>query len=272
MIYELIKPGHVLQTITEISEEDFKDLSTLMDHLITSFFEANHVLILYENCGAATYSDLEVSDEIQNTFREDIRKQILKKEPDCNPVILQVLVELNLPVFIKRYKWSQGQIPGRFQRNLPSFYAKSFVFALDNFQTSLKVISQIPNLPYQSKIKDILDKFNQYFVHLRHVRNSAHHMEDRLRGLGSYNRQTKQKEKIQGQAISELGVSLGEGCLVVNSLFFNHYSFTNEDGSLGKVEISHSSMQVFHNCLQDLITTFEWQNYGIGEKVFLPEE
>lgn len=272
MIYEVTKAGYHLESIAEIEQEDFRDLESLIEHLISSFFEANHILILYKTCPPIKYEMDELSDEIKTSLKDRLRSLIERDHPEYNSITVDHLIDLNLPLFEKRHRWKQGQLPRSFERNLPYFYAKSFVFALDNFQKSLNVISLIPNLPNVLEIKRILEEFDNHFIHLRGVRNSAHHMEDRIRGLGPYNRKTGKKEKIQPKPVDEHGVKTDGGAMFINCLLNDNYSFTNDDGSLGKVEVSDISMSVFQNSLQQLLDAFKWNNHFGKDRIFLPDD
>ena len=211
MIFEVTKSGYRLDNTPEILQEDFRDMESLIDHLISSFFEANHILILYKTCLSKEDEVDELSDEVKTSLKDRLRALIERDHPEYDSFNVEHLIDLNLPLFEKRYRWKQGGLPRSFTRNLPHFYAKSFVFALDNFQKSLKVISLIPNLPNRLEVKRILKEFDDHFIHLRGVRNSAHHMEDRIRGLGPYNKAKKIKEKIQPKPIDEHGIKTDGG-------------------------------------------------------------
>lgn len=272
MIFEVTKSGYRLDKIPEISQEDFRDMESLIEHLISSFFEANHILILYQTCVSREGKIDELSDDIKTSLREKLRLLIEKDHPEYEPFTVEHLISLNLPLFEKRYRWKQGELPRSFKRNLPHFYGKSFVFALDNFQKSLKVISSIPNLPNRLEIKRILKEFDDHFIHLRGVRNSAHHMEDRIRGLGPYNKAKGKKEKIQPKPVDEHGIKTDGGAMFINCLLNHNYSFTNDDGSLGKVEISDLSMSVFQKSLQQLLDSFKWNTHFGADRIFLPND
>ncbi|MEO4174595.1 hypothetical protein [Acinetobacter pittii] len=272
MIFEVTKAGYRLESISEILEEDFRDMESLIEHLISSFFEANHILILFKKCFPREDEVNELSDEVKTSLKERLRTLIERDHPEYDSSTVEHLINLNLPLFEKRYRWKEGELPRSFKRNLPHFYAKSFVFALDNFQKSLKVISLIPNLPNHLEIERILKEFDGHFIHLRGVRNSAHHMEDRIRGLGPYNKRLGKKEKIKPKPIDEHGIKADGGAMLINCLLNNNYSFTNDDGSLGKVEISELSMSVFQKCLQQLLNSFKWSNHFGADRIFLPDD
>ncbi|MFH4122460.1 hypothetical protein WAI71_22390, partial [Acinetobacter baumannii] len=68
------------------------------------------------------------------------------------------------------------------------------------------------------------------------------------------------------------GVKTDGGAMFINCLFNDNYSFTNDDGSLGKVEVSDISMSVFQNSLQQLLDAFKWSNHFGKDRIFLPDD
>ncbi|MPW18985.1 hypothetical protein GCT13_19300 [Paraburkholderia sp. CNPSo 3157] len=82
-------------------------------------------------------------------------------------------------VRFKREKWSNGAVPREFEHGLPFIYARAFLYALDAFDKILGVLAKEDNVPEQ--VASLHVKMAAEFPHLRGVRNTAQHLEDRAR-------------------------------------------------------------------------------------------
>ena len=86
-------------------------------------------------------------------------------------------------VRFKREQWSNGRIPREFEHNVPFLYARAFLYALDAFDKFLGVLSETKGSP--EEVAKLHERMELAFPHLRGVRNSAQHLEDRARSLGA---------------------------------------------------------------------------------------
>lgn len=139
-------------------------------------------------------------------------------------------------------------IPGRFSIRVPNMHARSFLYAVDMFYASVKVISNLPDAP--SGVQTILSDFQTAFPKLRDIRNSAHHLEDRIRGLNQ-----------NGKPIvlePEAGSDSFKGGLQLDVLSGEKYGSTLADGSYGEVEVSTASMIALQSLYQRLLNGVRW--------------
>jgi hypothetical protein len=105
-------------------------------------------------------------------------------------------------------------------------------------------------------------RFSIAFPHLRGVRNSSQHMEDRSRGLGAgRNPKPLELKPIDNGLIKSEG-----GALVLNSLNGTKYGNTMADGHYGEVDVSPASMEALNAIFQDILNAFTWK----GSKCHLP--
>lgn len=137
----------------------------------------------------------------------------------------------------------------RFLTAGPFLHARSFLYSLDNFQKHLEVIAKEPHAP--ENLKDASAAMADAFPNLVQVRNSAHHMEDRIRGL-----KTNEKPILvqggEGVPAEPLGL------LVVDSLRGTEYFCTMADGHLGSVDVTEKSLKSLQAILQYVLDSFEW--------------
>lgn len=97
------------------------------------------------------------------------------------------------------------------------------------------------------------DAFYDALPSLARVRDTAHHPEDRARGLDK-----KQKPLDLKPIDNKLISAPGGGVLVLDSLNGNRYGCTMADGHYGEVEVSAESLGVVQNCLQSVLNAFTW--------------
>jgi hypothetical protein len=130
-------------------------------------------------------------------------------------------------------------IPTELLMRTPQLHARSFLFALDNFELALKAIKQSPDAPVE--LETILADFKSAFPQLRENRNTVHHLDERAQRLGANGR--------PNAAI---------GGLVLDGLSGNMYTNTLADGTHGSVEISRASMLSLQSLYQRVLDSLLW--------------
>ena len=99
----------------------------------------------------------------------------------------------------------------------------------------------------------------EWFPDLKDVRDSFHHLEDRLRGMD------RNKKPLQLKPIEWNGISAPNGGLVL-SLRASCIGGYDNDGRFGFVEVTAASMEKVRNILGMVFEFFSW----IGEKQVEP--
>jgi len=130
-------------------------------------------------------------------------------------------------------------MPYGYTRRLPFIFAHTVVYALDAISKTIGVLAKTSGLP-NSDIQKAYDDFKAALPNLLLVRNSAHHVEDRARGLG------------KGQ------VPLQTPFLSISNLIDNRLNYTVEDGSQGEVEITKNSVEVAQQAIQQTFNALSW--------------
>jgi hypothetical protein len=91
----------------------------------------------------------------------------------------EMLSTNNLPDKLSTHNRAQRQ------RREQRLYAREFIFAVDNFIKQLQVLAAEPDAP--ASIQTAVDTFVATVPGVQDVRNSLHHVEDRVRGLKAGN-------------------------------------------------------------------------------------
>ena len=142
----------------------------------------------------------------------------------------------------KRIRWADGAWPAIYAYTRQFIYAKSFLYSADTFGKILDKLSKVPEVP--PEVIKQKDAFREHFKDLIGVRNTSHHMEDRL---------------IQEAYGRPIPVTTGEYHL--HTLDGNNFKCTKADGNLGAIEISKESAEFIQDCLQKIINSFNWQGF-----------
>jgi len=256
VVFELIKPGTWLDGM---DHDKAWEINGLIDSLISSFFEANLALNLFEkervsNNERTSCSDFEQRQNEKRLIQEKVESAYKDKGLNIFEYYDQIRTEVD--VLINREAWIRGEVPRQFSHNMPFIYAKIFLFALDAFDRFLGVLSKEDGVP--ESLTEIHGKIKCDFPSLRGVRNTAHHLEDRSRGLEKVDRNGK-KHKLKNQPIENSFIHAPEGgVLIINSLNGNNYGSTMADGHYGEVDISIDSLSKLRNILDETINAFEW--------------
>lgn len=157
-----------------------------------------------------------------------------------------------------RQRFAAGEVPSSYLRRGVFFYARGFLFALDSIEKTLRVIAQTTGAPPTA------EKAHGAFVEavpsLTGVRDSAHHPEDRARGLGKWNKPLDLKP-IDNNMIKSQG-----GALVLDSLNGSRYGSTMADGHYGEVDVSPETLVHAVKAIQTSLDAFSWQ----GGKRYTP--
>jgi hypothetical protein len=125
-----------------------------------------------------------------------------------------------------------------YERCLNGIYAKTFVFALDGIEKLFNHLVTSYSSP--EKVKHLHEEYKNLFGHLKHIRDSAIHIEDRGRGK-------TRKQKPLNTHIVLLG------CFIEK-----RYTFTGEDGRPYEVEISESTLNKVKAIIQEAINSYPW--------------
>lgn len=140
------------------------------------------------------------------------------------------------PITEKNYKNKIYESP--YSRSLNSIYAKAFVFALDGINKLLSRLCKYLDPP--ATIKTLRKEYESRFGHLKHIRDSAIHIEDRGRGKTRHEK------------------PLNTSIIIIGSFIDRRFGFTGEDGKQYEIEISDITLLSAKEIIQKVINSYTW--------------
>lgn len=252
---------HVFEIITPGSRMVYEDrmwkreIEQQFEWLQNKFFEANIALNLFlqdwqdnppvdrHEWDAQREQDAQRHSEIRQTVQQERRIAGLPEWED---------LEFETDVRFKREQWASGRIPAFFKNRISFIHARSFLYALDSFEKFLKILSETKGVPRE--VRNIHQKMITTFPDLLEVRNSAHHVEDRVRLIGKY----KKPITLQLSNNEKIGAGPATAVFIPEGLDGSRYGTTMYDGHYGEVDVSLGSMADLQEILQAVLEAFEW--------------
>ncbi|MBQ4658286.1 hypothetical protein HPB55_29905 [Klebsiella michiganensis] len=259
-IFELVIPGTHLNFKDKMLALKFKNL---LEQLESAFYDANVALNLFDSQRAKEFYHDDSTPErwhINSKKKQELKQKICK-ERGLSLYDYDVELDAEVEIILKKEKWESGEHPLSHLHRVIFLHAKSFIYALDAIEKFLKVISEEQDSPH--KIKLLHAQIDSDFPNLRGVRNSAHHPEDRARGLGA----GKPPQPLKLQTVDSDFFSAPQEALMLGSLCETKFGCTMADGHYGEVDISKESMVKLQFIIQEAFNAFEW----IGPKQHLPK-
>ena len=259
IIFELTKAGSRINQCSELSKNF--ELDKLIGNLIDTFFEANIALNLY--LGEKENGDLYFEKQKDNwnadyELKLQLRKKIESEYQDSGNFGNYEEINYKVEIEFKKSMWAKGRVPSGLKHKLIFIHAKTFLFALDNFEKQFKKLLEDEIIP--KSCDHLYSRFIENFPNLKELRNSAHHHEDRIRG-------EKYGKKINLKPVSNGFIHAPNGgVLIINSLNGNNYGGTLGDGTFGEVEVSFESMSKLQSIIQEFLNSLIWE----GGKEHLP--
>jgi len=142
-------------------------------------------------------------------------------------------------------------MPESYASRIPFVHAKSCLYALDTLQKALAHLCRTASVPHD--VLEARDDFEAAFPSLTHVRDSAHHVEDRVRG------KARDKQIQLKPVVNEAVRAPDGGVLIVQSLINNRYGGTLADGTYGEVEVSTDSVAQAQQVVQRVLNAYTWR-------------
>lgn len=239
-VFEIVKPGFEL---VHSDPNWARRTSMLLEQLIVIFYDANVALnhfVESRNRPHTTSREMWESDLArQQELTEEIIKELGGYKPD---------IGFEARLRLKHEKWSQGIPPQTFELRTKFMYARSFLYALDNFERFLGMMSVATDAP--AGLGEIHLEIAKAFPNLREVRNTQHHLEDRFLGIGARKKPLELKH-------SENTLFSGK-MLALTNLNGSKFGSTMADGHYGEVDVSVESMETLQHILTAVLNSFVW--------------
>lgn len=127
----------------------------------------------------------------------------------------------------------------KYEGCLNGIYATSFVLSLDAISKLLEALKKYLNPP--STVLIFISEYEAIFGHLKHIRDSIAHIEDRSRGVDKYQRR------------------IPTNFLILGAFVERRFGFTASDGKFYGIELSESTLLSAHRILQGIINAYTWE-------------
>ncbi|WP_145538297.1 hypothetical protein [Yersinia kristensenii] len=258
-IAEIVKPG------TWLASDDHKwsqEVAGLLGNLENQFYEANLALNLFlESLKQRSAVITKEQMQANNARRNEIQKEVESKYPNRRDINIMHDILLETEIILKREKWSNGQLPQEFITHQPLINARAFLYALDSFEKNLKVLMNHSDVP--ELITALHCELKRDFPDLLGVRDTAHHIEDRSRGLKA----SRPPRPLELKPVDNPSFKSKNGSLMFDCLRGTKYGNTMANGHYGEVDVSQESMEILRSIFQRLLDSFKWE----GNKIHLPQ-
>ncbi len=116
---------------------------------------------------------------------------------------------------------------------------KAFVFSLNSIGELLRHLSLDAKSPM--RVRELCQEYKKHFGHLKQIRDSAIHVEDR--GRGRTRHQKPHKTHL----------------IVLGSFIERRFIFTGENGRGYEIEISDRTLEIARGIIQEIIGACTWE-------------
>jgi hypothetical protein len=250
-VFELYWPGAHLESVPDEEKQQI----FLLIYSTTRFFnEAVMALGLFEEAQAIPRPSFD--QDVWNKEAAE-RSNLQRQYEELLPTTLRPDEEWHehqkiyerVSIEQKRKRWQEGQFPQEYQSQLPHLYAKTFVYALDNIDKIMRVLASSTGLV---EVQLAHQEFKKCLPTLTPVRDSAHHIEDRARGLD------RNKKPLKLQPTDTGGIRAPHGALMLENVTGSRLGYTMADGNYGEVDVSPNTLISVQQVVQQLLNAFSW--------------
>ncbi|WP_367256527.1 hypothetical protein [Pseudomonas sp. stari2] len=241
-VFDIVKPGTNI-VLQGFSDEERHRVESLVFAITRAFETAAVALEMFKTASAESRLIVNSREEFQ--YRR-ARTEELRKELDSKSIAAQ----LDLDAMHKRdneitrlflvEQWRKGEVPSAFKSHKVAIVARAFIFALDEFEKCLKKLTK-KVLPGWNGLAKVYDEMLAEFGSVYDVRNTAHHLEDRILG------QNRHGDKI-----------VPGGGVFIENFDGSRYMTLLENGQQGYVDISDESMDRLGAVLISFYACFTW--------------
>jgi hypothetical protein len=146
--------------------------------------------------------------------------------------------------------YAAGRLPDSMTRRLPYTYARSFLYALDEFRRHLDALKRFKSI--EAQVTSACVAFAAVVPDLAEVRHSVAHSDERaqLKGRGN--------KPLDLKSVDTPMVKGPGAALVMDSLEGNIYRATMADGHLGAVPVTPDTLNRSVAIFQSLLDSIPW--------------
>jgi hypothetical protein len=232
---ELVRPGAWVKHESAEAAHEIYMLLIAMEEQIAG---AAIALSMFEAASASVDEYSEERDRIRREVEAALRAELGDRFYENHR---ESMVELDIRSVRKMLE--NGVPPGAYQFKLRFIHAHSFVYSLDMFGKLLAVLAGQPGV--SDVLLPVLAEFNDKTPYLDKVRNSAAHLEDRLRGFLKMGHEKK-------------GVRF-QGPLTISNLENNALTYTVDDGTVQRIPITPETLNTMAAAMNRVYQSLVWE-------------
>lgn len=241
-VFKITIPGVAINYESRY-EEDFNSLLSCME---SQFLEANVALNEYTKDKTQLDNIMDIPPSQVRRIYEQRSEEILEElasAPETKAYSSQAKESLAEDLLEKEI-WTKNGGPNNFINRTVEMNAKAFIYAFDVFGKCLKSMN---NLDKNEVRKNIYTDFINMFPDLIEIRNSAHHLEDRV----------IRKQKF-GKDIDLKHDPIYERAMVICGFTGDTFEMRLANGELGRIAITIDSMKNLFDIFNRVLNSFSW--------------
>ena len=251
LVFDVTFPG----TWLDIEDPQLcSEIRKLLFALETHFFEATMALNLFirQPIQKEYYSFFDRYEQYGMRL-EELEKNLMRQHGETQ---LTTAIREQAAESLRQEKFADGIFPRQFLLIQSMIHAKAFIYALDGFEKSLGVLSKIAGSP--ECLAEIHSEIKRAFPYLKGIRNSSHHMEDRVRGLGRGSN-GKEGKPINLSSALELEIETRGQVVFLDALRGSTFQTMMENGGIGSIDVSADSMEQLQSIFSQVLGAFRWK-------------
>ncbi|MGZ9668068.1 hypothetical protein ACXX9E_18620 [Pseudomonas sp. GNP014] len=239
-----------------LSESGRARVEALVSAITRAFETAAVALEMFKTASAESMLNDKAHEEFQH---RRARSQELRKEVEAR----SIGDELDLDSRHKQdnevarlfliEQWKKGAVPSSLRLRKVAISSRAFIFALDEFEKCLKKLVE-NELPNWAGLKEVYNEMLAEFPTVYDVRNTAHHIEDRILGEKTGGKPIVLPIKVE----TSLFISESAGIFIEN-IDGTRYMTLLANGQQGCIDISDESMDKLGVILKNLYACFTWK-------------
>lgn len=222
--------------------------------LEAQYIDASVALNLFDEERARGAARFGSEDPSQDDVQDELQHELRQREEEIGSDRFwreYVTVHQGALRAVLESRWERGEWPDEFERRKVFLHAHSFVFALDCFRRTLQILADTPGTPHA--VATVAASLRDALPHLKGVRDSAAHLEDRGRGLG------KRGQPLDFKPVHNSLFKMPAGVLGLSNLNGSKLGYTTETGEYGEIDVSVATLSVMCDAFQEIINTFPWR-------------
>jgi hypothetical protein len=226
----------------------------LFDLLEGQYVDASVALNLFTEDMARADARLASSGQTGDEAPDELQDELRRREEEIGSDRFwreYLTVQREAMAAVLQRRWARGEWPDDFERRKVFLHAHLFVFALDGFVRTLGVLADTPGAP--DVVAAGAAGLRKALPHLKGVRDSAAHLENRGRGLN------KRGQPLDLKPIDNWLVKASGGVLGLSILNRSKLGYTTEAGEYGEIDVSPVTLSLVRDTFQQIINAFPWR-------------